>query len=89
MVRKGVSVMKCLKCGKHMGVTNTYSGDQILPKLKFISNPVAKVTPPEQMVVRLRKCTHCEYYYYTIEILDESPRVSLAMRETMKRKFSE
>ncbi len=81
--------MKCLKCGKHMGVTNTYSGDQMLPKLKFISNPVAKVTPPEQMVVRLRKCTHCECYYYTIEILDESPRVSLAMRETMKRKFSE
>ena len=82
--------MICPKCGKHMGVTNTYSGDQMLPKLKFISNPVAKVTPPEQMVVRLRKCTHCEYYYYyTIEILDESPRVSLVMRETMKRKFSE
>lgn len=79
--------MKCPKCGKTMGVTNTYSGAQVAGKLRYISNPVAQETDPEQLVIRLRKCTKCAQYYYTVEILDQPIKVNKIMRETLKKKF--
>lgn len=79
--------MKCPKCGKTMGVTNTYSGDQVPGKLKYISNNLAQTIKPEQVVIRLRKCTQCAQYYYTAEILDNPIKVNKNMRDTLAKKF--
>lgn len=81
--------MKCPKCNKPMGVTNTYSGDQLPAKLKYIANATAQVTNPDQLVIRLRKCTHCEQYYYTVEILDNPIKANPNMRATLAKKFND
>ena len=86
-LRKGSASMKCPKCNKSMGVTNTYSGDQLPGKLKYITNSIAQTTSPDQLVIRLRKCLHCEQYYYTVEILDQPIKVNNKMRDTLKEKF--
>lgn len=79
--------MKCPVCGKTMGVTNTYSGDQVKGKLRYIGNSIAQATDPEQLVIRLRKCSKCEQYYYTVEIIDQPIKINKIMRETLKKKF--
>ena len=85
--RKEKRKMKCPKCGKTMGVTNTYSGDQVPGKLKYISNNLAQTIKPEQVVIRLRKCAQCAQYYYTAEILDNPIKVNKNMRDTLAKKF--
>jgi hypothetical protein len=80
--------MKCPVCNKPMGVTNTYSGDQLPGKLRYITNSIAQTTNPDQLVIRLRKCSKCEQYYYTVEILDQPIKVNKLMRETLKKKFA-
>lgn len=79
--------MKCPKCKKLMGVTNTYSGDQLPAKLKYITNSIAQVTNPDQLVIRARKCRDCGQYYYTVEILDQPIKINQGMRATLKEKF--
>lgn len=80
--------MKCPKCNKTMGVTNTYSGDQLPSKLKYIANTTAQTCNTDQLVIRLRKCTHCAQYYYTVEILDNPIKVNTSMRATLAKKFN-
>ncbi len=80
--------MKCPDCNEHMGVTNTYDGELVTNYLKYISNGIAQVTNPDQLVIRRRKCPKCGVYRYSIEILDQPIKVNNMMRHTLKQKFS-
>jgi hypothetical protein len=54
---------------------------------KYISNDIAQVTNPEQLVIRRRKCPKCGVYRYSIEILDQPIKVNKMMRNTLKHKY--